>query len=171
MINLIKKIDKVFAKILYFLVESSIVILLALLTAQVMARYFRIQALAPQDEIINLFFAWFVFTGIALLFREDGHLRVEFVDAFLSTHHRMEAVYQLFSILLRGFFIAVLFSSSFNLYITSGPRTSPMLHLPQRWWYGSILVATILMAVHCIVKVIQQVNILIKAFKNKELEV
>ena len=106
MITLLKKIDKLVAKALYILIQSSIVILLVLLSAQVIARYFRIQALAPQDEIINLFFAWFVFIGIALLFREDGHLRVEFVDGFLSTRPRLEAVYHLFSIVLRGIFIA-----------------------------------------------------------------
>ncbi|MDX9939704.1 MAG: TRAP transporter small permease subunit [Sphaerochaetaceae bacterium] len=171
MITLLKKIDKLVAKALYILIQGSIVILLVLLSAQVIARYFRIQALAPQDEIINLFFAWFVFIGIALLFREDGHLRVEFVDGFLSTRPRLEAVYHLFSIVLRGIFIAILLSSSFNLYVTSGPRSSPMLHLPQRYWYGSILVASILMSVHCVVKLIVQVDVLIKAMKHKELVV
>ena len=167
MVQLLSRIDRIVAKLLFLLIQCSIVILLLLLSAQVIARYFRIQALAPQDEIINLFFAWFVFIGIALLFREDGHLRVEFVDSFLSRRPRLEAFYHLLSILLRGIFIIVLFSSSFSLYITSGPRNSPMLHLPQRLWYGSILVSTILMSVHLVSKAIVQINTLVKVMKLK----
>lgn len=168
MMKLLTKLDSIVSKGLYLLVQCSIVILLGMLSAQVVARYFRIQALAPQDEIINLFFAWFVFIGIALLFREDGHLRVEFVDEFLSKRPRLEAVYHLLSIVLRGVFIAVLFSSSLNLYVTSGPRTSPMLHLPQRLWYGSVLVAAILMSISCIAKLMLQVKTLTKVCRRKD---
>lgn len=168
MIKQLAKIDEALNKTLFVLVEISLVVLLILLSAQVSARYFRIQALAPQDEIINLFFAWFVFVGIALLFREDGHLRVEFVDDFLSSRSTLLAFYQLFSLLVRGVFIVVLFSSSMNLYISSGPRTSPMLHLPQRLWYGAILFSAILMSVHCIVKIIMQIRIVVEKLKDRK---
>ncbi len=171
MIQLLSKVDRIVARALFFLIQCSIVILLLLLSAQVTARYFRIQALAPQDEIINLFFAWFVFIGIALLFREDGHLRVEFVDSFLSKRPRLEAIYHLLSILLRGIFIMVLFFSSFNLYMTSGPRNSPMLHLPQRMWYGSVLVSTILMSIHLFAKAIVQIFTVVKVMKMRGREV
>jgi TRAP-type C4-dicarboxylate transport system permease small subunit len=167
MIKQLAKIDEALNKTLFVLVEISLVVLLILLSAQVSARYFRIQALAPQDEIINLFFAWFVFVGIALLFREDGHLRVEFVDDFLSSRGTLLAFYQLFSLLVRGVFIAVLFSSSLNLYLSSGPRTSPMLHLPQRMWYGAILFSAMLMSVHCIVKIIIQIRIVVEKLNNR----
>lgn len=168
MIKQLAKIDEALNRVLFTLVQISLVVLLVLLSAQVSARYFRIQAIAPQDEIINLFFAWFVFTGIALLFREDGHLRVEFVDDFLSTRKTLKAFYQLFSILMRGVFIVVLFSSSLNLYVTSGPRTSPMLHLPQRLWYGAILFSAVLMSVHGIVKIIIQIKVVIEALENRK---
>ncbi len=168
MIKQLAKIDEALNKVLFTLVRITLLILLFLLSAQVVARYFRIQGIAPQDEIINLFFAWFVFIGIALLFREDGHLRVEFVDDFLSTRETLKAFYQLFSILMRGVFIAVLFSSSLNLYVTSGPRTSPMLHLPQRLWYGAVLISAVLMSVHCIGKIIIQIKVVIGALENRK---
>ena len=166
--NVLKTIDRYLMKFLYACIQASVVVLLLLLAAQVAARYFRIQALAPQDEIINLFFAWFVFVGIALIFREDGHLRVEFVDSFIAKRPRVKSVYELFSILVRGAFIVVLISSSTNLFVTSGPRTSPMLSLPQRYWYASILFGACFMGVHCLVKIGIAISHLVKVFGPKK---
>lgn len=168
MIKLLKKIDSIMVKVLFALIQLCIVMLLILLSAQVIARYFRIQALAPQDEIINLCFAWFVFIGIALLYREDGHLRVEFVDGFMSRHIRIQYFYKIFVHLCQAIFIGVYFSSSLNLYLSSGQRTSPMLHLPQRLWYGSILCSAILMGIYFIAKLITDVNRIIQGRKTKE---
>lgn len=162
MMKTIKKIDAIVAKMLFILVQFCLVMLLVLLTAQVTARYFRIQALAPQDEIINLCFAWFVFIGIALLFREEKHLRVEFVDGFMAKHPRIHTYYRFFVHLCQSIFIGVYFFSSLNLYINSGQRASPMLHLPQRLWYGAVLVSASLMIIYFIAKFIVDIDNIVR---------
>jgi TRAP-type C4-dicarboxylate transport system permease small subunit len=154
----IKKIDAILAKVLFALVQLCVVMLLLMLSAQIISRFFRIQFLSPQDEIINLFFAWFVFIGVALLFREGAHLRVEFVDGFMSRHPKIQSYYALFLHLCQAFFIGIFFSSSLNLYIDSGQRTSPMLHFPQRLWYGSLLCSAILMSLYLLGKFIVDIG-------------
>lgn len=168
MLKILKKIDEIVAKALHTLVKFCIIMLLVLLFSQVIARYFRIQALAPQDEIINLFFAWFVFIGIALLFREDDHLRVEFVDGFMNKHPRIHNYYKFFVHLCQAIFISVFFSSSLNLYLNSVQRTSPMLHLPQRFWYGSVLCSAFLMGIYFLVKLITDISSIIQVRRKKE---
>jgi len=168
MMKIIKKVDVIVAKILFTLIQFCLVMLLLLLTAQVTARYFRIQALAPQDEIINLCFAWFVFIGIALLFREGKHLRVEFVDGFMAKHPRIHTYYLFFVHLCQSVFIGVYFFSSLSLYLNSGQRSSPMLHLPQRLWYGAVLVSASLMIIYFIAKFVVDIDNIVKNRALKE---
>ena len=168
--KLIKKIDTIMSKVLFTLVQLCVVMLLLLLSAQIISRYFRIQFLSPQDEIINLCFAWFVFIGVALLFREGAHLRVEFVDGFMSRHKKIQIYYKFFVHLCQALFIGVFFSSSLNLYLDSGQRTSPMLHFPQRLWYGSIVCSAILMSLYFVAKFMVDIGNIVDKHKTKEVQ-
>ncbi len=148
--NLIKKIDEITTKLFWLILYVCIGSLLVLLTSQILSRFFSIQVLAPQDEIITLLFAWLVFLGIAVIARENGHLRVEFIDLFIKKNWRNKAIYGMYITLIQGVFLVSLYKSGFKLFVISGERQSPMLHLPQRIWYSSILISVILMLIYCI---------------------
>ncbi len=158
-----KRLEKMLFAILTAVVSSCVVLLLLLLTAQILSRYFRIKILAPPDEIITLIFAWMVFLGSALLVRNNYHLKVELIDLFLQKHSFLRFLYGNIASLLILIFLWVMTSSGIKLFINSGTRMSPMLQLPQRLWYVVLPVSGILMILYTIV---QLVNNIITLFKK-----
>ncbi|MEJ2293124.1 MAG: TRAP transporter small permease subunit [Deinococcales bacterium] len=51
-------------------------------------------------------------------------------------------------------FVVLLVSSSMSLLAAASTRTSPMLHLPQGYWYASVLVGSVLMALAMLLRLI-----------------
>jgi TRAP-type transport system small permease protein len=150
-------IDRSVLRIEEAITSASLVILLLLLLAQIVGRFFRIQAIAPPDEIMTLLFAWLVFLASASLVRHDDHLRVELIDTIIRRHPRFWPWYRLTVAIIQGFFLLVLARSSIQLYVGAGTRRSPMLGLPQRYWYAAVLVSALLMAVYTVEKIISSI--------------
>jgi len=145
-----KKIDSIVTRIFWVIAIFSFTSLFVLVAAQVLSRLLRIQNLAPPDEIITLMFVWFVYIGATLIFREHTHLRVELLDGFFEKTARRKAWYRIFIATIQGLFLVVLWDSSMSLFLTAGERRSPMLSLPQRYWYLPLLISTFCMFLYCI---------------------
>ena len=154
---MLKKIDAVATRIFWMIAIISFTSLFFLVSAQVLSRLLRIQKLAPPDEIITLMFVWFVYIGATLIFREHTHLRVELLDGYFNKTPKREAWYRIFIATIQGLFLVVLWDSSMSLYITAGERRSPMLSLPQRYWYLPLLISTLSMFLYCIWDIVSSI--------------
>jgi TRAP-type C4-dicarboxylate transport system permease small subunit len=161
---MLRKIEQGIFTILAGLVSLAVVALLALLTVQILSRYFRINLLAPPDEIITLIFAWMVFLGAALLVRNDSHLRVEFIDIFLQKHPTAQCVYTVIRSLFVLLFLGVMTSSGLTLFLKSGTRSSPILQLPQRLWYAVLPLSGFLMLLYMIARLVKAIIVFVNHY-------
>jgi TRAP-type C4-dicarboxylate transport system permease small subunit len=160
--SIASKLETRLERALSGLTSSCLVVLLLLLSAQVLGRFFRIKAIAPPDEIVNLFFAWMVFVGAAVLLRNRQHLRVELVDLFFEKHPRLRPLYGLFVSAIQLVFLVFLVQSTILLFVGAGTRTSPMLQWPQRLWYGSMLISSLLMMLYAVIHIITEVAVFLR---------
>jgi len=163
MYQIFQRIEKLIYKILSFLVSLGILILLILVTFKIVSRYFNLQFLAPYDEIITLVYVWMLFIGSALLVRNaDDHLKTDILDKYLQSHPFIKKVYDILVCLLILFFLIVMAKSSLILNEQSGNRSSPMLQLPQRLWYFSLLISSFLMIFYLLKRLGKNIYKLIK---------
>jgi len=149
-----RTVDNVITRIANVIMGFCLTALFVLLLSQIVSRYFRIQALAPPDEITTLLFAWLVFVSSALLMRRGEHLRVEIIDLFLEKRRHLLPWYNGLLALLQLLFVVVFFRSALRFFIGSGTRVSPMLGLPQRYWYLAVLVSAALMLMYTLLTLV-----------------
>lgn len=157
-----QRIEKIIYEILSFLVSLGIVILLILVTFKIISRYFNIQFLAPPDEIITLVYVWMLFIGSALLVRNTDHLKIDILAKYLQSRPFIKKVYDILVCLLILLFLIVMAKSSLILYEQSGNRSSPMLQIPQRLWYLSLLISSFLMIFYLFIRVGKNIYKLLK---------
>ena len=73
------------AKLLAIVALSSLAIIVVALAGQVLFRYLLRAPLAHSDEIAQTALVWLTFAGAAYLYRERGHVEIDFMVAKLST--------------------------------------------------------------------------------------
>lgn len=120
------------------------------------------QFLTPPDEIITLVYVWMLFIGSALLVRNIDHLKIDILAKYLQSRPFIKKVYDILVCLLILFFLIVMVKSSLILYEQSGNRSSPMLQLPQRLWYLSLLISSFLMGFYLFIRVGKNIYKLLK---------
>ncbi len=162
MSSFLKNVEEKLFGLLKGLISLSVVILLLFVTAQIVARYFNISILKPPDEITTLTFAWFVFLGSALLVRDNDHLKIELLEGYFAERPRLKSFYKIIVVILMILFIIVMIKSSLTIYERAGSRTSPMLQLPKRIWYSSIVVSGFLMLFYSTLNLILEIYHLCK---------
>lgn len=148
----LSKAEKSIFRILVMFVSFLAVLLLILITCQIIARYFNLRFLTPPDEIIKLIFAWMLFLGASLLVRDFSHLRIDMLENILNRLW-MRKVYYVFINLLVLLFLFFMFQSSWKTFVMAAGRQSPMLQLPQRYWYISLPASNILMIFYTIINI------------------
>ncbi len=163
-----KKLEKNLYHSLEIFVSVALVILLFLIACQIISRYFRLQYLAPPDEIIILTYVWMLFIGTALLVRNDDNIKVELLNTFLENNYKLKQIYNIFINILVLIFLFVMMNSNCILYQKSATRTSPMLQLPQRLWYGALIVSGALMVFYVIIQFLMNCYSLLNEPKNKK---
>lgn len=131
---------------LQVLTGAVVVALLLLLLWNIFLRMLNVGGSQVPTEIIELLFTWFVFLGSAVLAYQWDHIEVPLI--FVLVRGRRVRLLAHGIVVLACFGLAVLLAvSSVTLLEGSVGRTSPMLHLPQGYWYGSVLAGSVLMAV------------------------
>jgi len=144
----LQKIDKILLKILWAIVIICFVVLMILITGQVASRFFRMRILAPPDEIVKLVFVWFGYLGATIVLREHSHLRIELFDEVINKTQKRQGLYELVIGVLQLTFFIFLMQSSWQLFVTSKTRTSPMLSWPQQIWYSPLVLSTFFMIIY-----------------------
>ena len=153
MISKLRRLEKTSFQVMVAVVSFLVLALLVLVAAQIVARQFGIRAIAPPDEIVTLIFTWMVFLGSALLVRDYSHLRVEAIDSLFVKHPDWRKYYNLVTGVMVMIFLVAMTKSGFRIVSVTGSKTSPMLALPQRLWYLSLPISSVMMVIYLVIRI------------------
>lgn len=122
-----------------------LVTLLILLSAVVFVRFVPITSLGWSDEIVEWAFAWMVFMGSAVLWRDNEHFRVQWLENRLKDRTSGKVLGLVVEILSLTFLMVMTYYGM-KLMVAAHDR-SPILELPRHIWYFCIpLAGTIMIA-------------------------
>lgn len=82
--NRVSLISDALARLLAIVAFGSLAVIVIALAGQVLFRYVLRAPLAHSDEIAQTALVWLTFAGAAYLYRERGHVEIDFVVAKLS---------------------------------------------------------------------------------------
>jgi len=123
-----------------------LVALWALVTAGVLLRFLPIASMGWADEVVELAFAWMVFTGAAALWGEGSHFCVDLLLLRLGDSPAARRLRTLLALLSLAF-LAVFTSYGAVLTVNATDR-SPILEYPRWLFYGIMPVAGAVMAAY-----------------------
>ena len=133
-------------------------VLVVLVSALVLVRFFPIMSLGWADEIVELAFAWMVFMGTAAVWRSGEHITIDFIPQALAGTRAGQVLEVVVGLLIVGF-LAVFTWQGFLLTLRATTNTSPMLTLPRPLWYAVVPVSGLVMigyTVSRLLRVLQQ---------------
>jgi TRAP-type C4-dicarboxylate transport system permease small subunit len=154
----LSNLDRTVASAMRTLCIVCIVLLLLLLTGNVLFRFVPIMSMGWYDEIVEMLFAWLVFIGAAVLWRENSHFRVEWLSSKLGNRtagHVLGVIVEVISL----FFLAVMTHQGLRLTLLANDWT-PILKLPKRILYLDIPVAGSLMIAYGIRNIVHHLLLL-----------
>ena len=119
-------------------------ILVVLVCALVLIRFYPIFSMGWADEIVELAFAWMVFMGTAAVWRSKEHITIDFIPQALAGTTAGRVLDVVVNVLVLGF-LGVFTWQGWSLTLQSTGNTTPMLTLPKPLWYVTIPVAGLVM--------------------------
>ena len=141
--------DRTLEAVLRWMSIVSMFVLVVLVCALVLFRFFPIVSLGWADEIVELAFAWMVFIGTAAVWRTNEHITIDFIPQALAGTQAGRVLEVVINLLILGF-LAVFTWQGWFLTLQSSSNTSPMLTLPKPLWYAVIPVSGFLMIVYTV---------------------
>jgi TRAP-type transport system small permease protein len=141
--NLFDKLDQFLTATMKWTCAICLVGLLLLVGAGVFVRFVPISSMGWADEIIEFGFAWLIFFGAALLWRNRTHFRVDMLQHLVAgTRYALlvEIAVNFISLL---FLLVVAYEGS--MLTIAAVDTSPILELPRSLWYVVIPISAIIM--------------------------
>ncbi len=139
LLNLLDRTADLMTRLCRFLLVAVFVIMGVAVMAQIVLRAFGHSFIMMEDVAIFGFF-WLVFTGMAVAFREDIHVKVEFfVELFPDRAKRfLHIVTQLLVILFLGLFTL----SGVIFTLDNVPQHGMQLRISMAWVYFILPVAS-----------------------------
>ena len=137
------KVDGIVGIALRGVSSFAIVSLWIIVTATVLFRFLPIFSMGWSDEIVELLFAWMVFSGAAELCRQRKHFIVDLIPNMIAgtrTGHVLGIVIQLLALA----FLLVFTYQGFKLTIMATDR-SPYFEFPKVIWYVCMPLAGLIM--------------------------
>jgi TRAP-type C4-dicarboxylate transport system permease small subunit len=122
----------------------SLFVLVVLVSALVLVRFFPIVPLDWSDEIVELAFAWMVFLGAAAVWRSHEHITIDIIPQALVGTRAGRALDVVTSLLILGF-LAVFTWQGWVFTVQAIGNTSPMLTMPRPLWYAVLPVSGLVM--------------------------
>lgn len=132
--------DRILEAALRWLSILCMFVLVLLVCALVLIRFFPVFSMGWSDEVIELVFAWMVFLGTALVWRNREHITIDFVPQALAGTTAGRAI-EVVAGLLALWFLAVFTWQGWLLTLQAVGNTTPMLTLPKPLWYAAIPVS------------------------------
>lgn len=118
-------------------------LLLALMSANVFVRIFPIVSLHWFDEIVELLFAWLVFTGSAVLYSRKDHFMIDWLSR-KTDGTGIGPAYKMVIDLICLLFVLIFMYYSLRLTVLARDWTA-VFNLPRRVLYASMPVAGVFM--------------------------
>jgi len=146
--NFFGKVDRVVGITLRGGSSFCITSLWIIVTAIVLFRFLPIFPMGWTDEIVELLFAWMVFSGAAELCRQRKHFIVDLIPNMLAgtrTGHVLGIVVQLLALAF-----LLVFTYEGVLLTSQATDRSPIFEYPRTLWYLSIPVAKAIMVGYAI---------------------
>lgn len=140
--------------VLYGFSVAAMAVMLTIIFAQVVTRYFFGYTPEWSEELARFLFVWVVFLGSALIMGETGHLAVQFVpDRLKNTALRpwLDAAINLAGYL----FIGLLLQQGWKMTATMTFQTAPGLDIPMSWVYSVIPMSCGLMLLYLVKETIR----------------
>jgi TRAP-type C4-dicarboxylate transport system permease small subunit len=139
----LEKAERNFVLVLKWGSVAFLVGLFLLIGAGVFVRFVPIASMGWADEIIELGFAWMVFFGSTVLWRERSHFSVDLIPGRLAGS-RAGCILEIFLGLLCLLFFVILSYEGWVLALSVEDR-SPILNLPKIFWYVIVPIAGTMM--------------------------
>jgi TRAP-type C4-dicarboxylate transport system permease small subunit len=140
----VARADRALESVLRWMSIVCMFVLVVLVCALVVIRFFPIMSLGWADEIVELAFAWMVFMGTAVVWRSHEHITIDFIPQALAGTRAGRVVDVAAGLLILGF-LAVFTWQGWFLTIQARGNTSPMLTMPRPLWYAVIPVSGLVM--------------------------
>ncbi|SDR48752.1 TRAP transporter small permease [Pseudovibrio sp. Tun.PSC04-5.I4] len=137
--NLLHKLDRMLSNLFLLLGMVLLVVLFALTSLNVILRFFPIFSIGWFDEIVEVSFAWMVFTVAAYLWRDRAHPFIDFLLESLKGR-RSQYVLLIFIESMNIFFLVAFTYYSFSLMMRAS-AWSPIFQIPKSFFYMSMPIA------------------------------
>ena len=165
--KILKKLDKIIAAILKYLVIGLCVAIGVILFVRVIVRFTPLHVpLSWTDEVVEWMMAWMIFTGATLIMRDGGHFRVDLLQERFAGRRWVNVLNIFIAIMGLGFFITLLYYS-IDLTVKA-TWFSPIMKVSQKVPYLSIPVNCALIIIYQIRDIVSEVILFINHNKNKE---
>jgi TRAP-type C4-dicarboxylate transport system permease small subunit len=132
-IEILKKIEDRLAVSFRWATVGCFVGLLFLIGVGIFVRFIPFFSMGWADEVIEWAFAWMVFLGTAVLWRERTHFRVDLIPNWLAGSKAGRMLEIFLSLLSLVFFVVFTYQGGVLTMRTTD--NSPILDLPKAAWY------------------------------------
>ncbi|MEW6660948.1 MAG: TRAP transporter small permease [Bacillota bacterium] len=155
---ILKRVAEKINQVLEGICMVFLVMLFVLLLSQVLARFAKIPTMSWTDETIQFFLAWFVFLGTAVLVHKAEHISVGLLPDRLTGI--MQKLLQVFILIIILVVAGFLIYGGSNLVHQMAGKKSPVLDLPQSFWYLSIPTSGVLIAFFSLAKLVENLKLI-----------
>ena len=146
--------DRALTALIKWVTIAFFLALTAIITANILLRFFPVTSLNWSDEVVEMSFAALVFLGAAGVWMVKGHFSVGDWFGRLARGERLRSAYRLLLELIALLFAAVLFWFSLSLAARSVETTS-VLQIPKGIVYACMPVSALIMVAYSLVYVVR----------------
>jgi TRAP-type C4-dicarboxylate transport system permease small subunit len=141
--NFFGKVDRIVGIALRGGSSFCIASLWIIVTAIVLFRFLPIFSMGWTDEIVELLFAWMVFSGAAELCRQRKHFTVELIPNMIAGTRKGHVLGIVIQLLALAFLLVFTYEGA--LLAIQATDRSPIFEYPKTLWYLSIPIPGIIM--------------------------
>jgi len=162
-----EKLFKGLRALLYWISVASMGVMLVIIFAQVIFRYFFGHSFEWSEELARFLFVWVVFLGSALIMGEGGHLAVRMLPEKFKGRPLGFAL-EIFINLCSYTFILLLFTQGWKMTSIMTFQTAPGMGIPMSWVYAILPVSAVLMLCYLFKDTLRIFREIAAAGKGKE---
>ena len=146
--------------ILNFSLFVVLAVMVSVMGANVMCRFFLKFSIYWADELVQSLMLWLTFLGAAVAIREHSHYTFNYIEEHLKGS--AQKIFSLTNKFITMFAICLLLYWSVEVTYGISTWVMPALNISRAWVYGACPVGCIFMLIYCVLD-------LVMYFKNKKI--